>query len=382
LPEDENLTLLDKRISDLEISFSEVKDKIEEIEDLVMVEQAGIVEIKNMIEEVKATSPEVASVMPAFEERLKKLENEIASVSKGRPEMPGEGVLPVAEIDRIYKRINELEDRISQAKPEKGVDYSFLSSIDALKKDIEKLSFERAEADSKLEVVERKIEDLKNSLRVLTEGGPVSEAVINEKEIEELNMKIGSIEKTIDGITSELRAREREKGPTLGKELGEDEMKKIYESVSILSKEVDENRREIFQKATEVSALAKKIEESNRALSSSVYLEIKAFKERMETLEAQYHNLSKQMKDMRPEDFERAMEKIGAMAVSIEDRYRKELEGLKATISRVVNELKTSAVMDKEISELLEKVVFLESRLKVVEKNIDEVRGSKPVVLE
>lgn len=382
MPEDENLTLLDKRISDLEISFSEVKDKIEEIEDLVMVEQAGIVEIKNMIEEVKATSPEVASVMPAFEERLKKLENEIASVSKGRPEMPGEGVLPVAEIDRIYKRINELEDRISQAKPEKGVDYSFLSSIDALKKDIEKLSFERAEADSKLEVVERKIEDLKNSLRVLTEGGPVSEAVINEKEIEELNMKIGSIEKTIDGITSELRAREREKGPTLGKELGEDEMKKIYESVSILSKEVDENRREIFQKATEVSALAKKIEESNRALSSSVYLEIKAFKERMETLEAQYHNLSKQMKDMRPEDFERAMEKIGAMAVSIEDRYRKELEGLKATISRVVNELKTSAVMDKEISELLEKVVFLESRLKVVEKNIDEVRGSKPVVLE
>lgn len=435
MPEDENLTFLERRISDLELGFAEMRDKIDEIEDLVMVEQAGIVEIKNMIEEVKATSPEAVSVIPRFENRLKKIENEIALALKGRPGVPSEGVLPVAEIERIYKKINELENIIAHAKPEKGLDYSFLSSIDALKKNVEELSFKTAEADSKLEVIEHKIEDLKNNLKVLTERGAIRGTAINEKEIEELsvridnienliksvtaevqgverrvedkievlerapervisadfeanerrmeelNMKIESIEKNIEGITAELRARKVEE-PVLGKELSEKEMKKIFDSISILSKDIEENRSEIFQKTTEISALAKKIEENNRALSSAVYSEIKAFKEKMETLEAGYYNLSKQMKSMRPEDFERAMEKIGAMAVSIEDRYRKELDELKATISRVINELKTPAVMDKEINELLEKIVFLESRLKVVEKNIDEAIGSRPVVLE
>ena len=85
---------------------------------------------------------------------------------------------------------------------------------------------------------------------------------------------------------------------------------------------------------------------------------------------------------MKPDDFERAMEKIGHLAVTIEDKYRKEFESLKSKINRVMIEMKASAIMDKQISELLEKIIFLESRMKVVETNVNKVKRNRAVILE
>lgn len=315
MSEDENL--FEKRLANLEVVvagikeklasmdiglLSNLKEKMDDIEDLIMVEQAGILELKKMIEETKGIGIEAPDAARVIEERLKKIENDIASILDKRKEMQVE--------------LNERLARLESRAPETG--------------------------SLEVEKIYKRIDELERSIS---------------------NMK---------GVIDELRKILEKEG----------DMKKISESVSNLSKEINEIRNEVFQKTTEISGLAKKIEESNQRLSSSVSSEINAFKERMKALEAKYDNLSKQMKGVRPEDFTKTMKKIESVSASIEERYRKELEELKSRISKTIKESKTPSMMDTQINELLEKIVSLESRLKVMEKNLDEVVKARPVVLE
>ncbi|HKZ45376.1 MAG TPA: hypothetical protein VJ343_01600 [archaeon] len=334
MPED-NLSILEKRISDLEADLASIKEKFEDIQDLVMVEQAGILEIKNMIEEVKATSPEASYVLPNFEERLKKIENDIFRHTTEIGEKSG-GTLPVAEVERIYGRIDELEERIAQPGG-KDVDFEF-----------------------------------------------------NESKIAELSSRIESMENALNKIEQERTAKEtgsldirREVESEIGQmKQSEDETKRVMGSVSELSKEFDRGKAEMLQRANEVSIMTKKIEDSNRVLSSSVYSEIKALKGKIENLEAEYYELSKKMKYTKPEEFEKAMEKIGSMAISIEDDYRRKIDELKETLSKTISELRASVLVDEGNDELMGKIVSLEGRLKVIEKNMGRIVGSRPVILE
>ena len=329
------MSILEKRISDLEADLASIKEKFEDIQDLVMVEQAGILEIKNMIEEVKATSPEASYVLPNFEERLKKIENDIFRHTTEIGEKSG-GTLPVAEVERIYGRIDELEERIAQPGG-KDVDFEF-----------------------------------------------------NESKIAELSSRIESMENALNKIEQERTAKEtgsldirREVESEIGQmKQSEDETKRVMGSVSELSKEFDRGKAEMLQRANEVSIMTKKIEDSNRVLSSSVYSEIKALKGKIENLEAEYYELSKKMKYTKPEEFEKAMEKIGSMAISIEDDYRRKIDELKETLSKTISELRASVLVDEGNDELMGKIVSLEGRLKVIEKNMGRIVGSRPVILE
>lgn len=334
MPED-NLAILDKRISDLEADLASIKEKFEDIQDLVMVEQAGVLEIKNMIEEVKATSPEAKHILPNFEERLKKIENEVLRQSNEIGEKSG-GTLPVAEVERIYGRIDELEKKIGQPSG-KDVDFEF--------------------DESKIIELSSRIESVENAL--------------NGMEQERMTKETGglNLEREVESEIGEMKQ-------------SEDETKQVLGSISEMSKEVNRSKAEMLQKANEVSVMVKRIEESNRALSSSFYSEVKALKIKIENLEAEYYELSKKMKYTKPEEFEKAMEKIGSMAVSIEDDYRRKVDELKETLNKAMSELRASILVDKGTDEMMEKIASLETRLKVIEKNMEKFVGSRPVILE
>lgn len=78
-------------------TLEELKQRFEDIEDLIMVEQAGIMELKKMMEAKKEAV--VPSVTPELEERLKKIESAAAISTK-------------PETEKLEIKIKELENRI------------------------------------------------------------------------------------------------------------------------------------------------------------------------------------------------------------------------------------------------------------------------------
>jgi len=318
LPEDENI--FEKRLNDLEVAVAEIMEKVEgldivslsnfqekmeEIEDLIMVEQAGILELKKMIYEPKVMGTEATEVATNVEERLKKVEHDVASILEKKEEIRTTGGI---EVEEIYKRIDELKRDINNMK---GV-----------------------------------TEELKRILEEKMRAGA------------EVGTRQGA------GFISPRVAKIEEKVKLLEKDLREGMLQKFSDVAK--EKEVATTSMRL----NDIEKMIKMVEESNRKLSSSLSSDINTFKKKVEALEAEYTNLSKQMEG-RPEDFAKT-----------EEKYRKELEDLKLKISRNIKESEASNTMDTQINELLEKIASLEGKLKTMEKTLSEVSKDRPFILE
>jgi hypothetical protein len=384
LAEEEHLMILEKRISDLENKFSQMAEKTGEVEDLVMVEQAGILEIKNMIEDVKAeSSPEGQSIIPLFEERLRRMEGQLTILSRGimQPgaQSPGQafarseasGPLPVSEVNRIYSRISDLERRISNQRSASGPAES--SYMDYIKKAIEELAGVEGKTWSEMNKIEAMLGNLKESLKPSQE--------IDGKYIEDLELRVDELEKSVNNLINDFKL---EKEVTVRQEPGgtlDVEATRLSGSVSGIYRKVEEDREELGKLSAELSDLSKRVEEINSDLQSSLSSEIDQFKARLDAVEARQKGLS-QLKGVNPEDLENAIAKIGETSASTNENYRKDLADLKESISKVIERSNASSSMDTEMNELLKKISFLEDRLKTVHKVAGAKFGFRPVVLE
>ncbi|MEM5806003.1 MAG: hypothetical protein QXM85_02285, partial [Candidatus Aenigmatarchaeota archaeon] len=99
---------LQKKVADLELTMTELKEalskfdtaviddlkqRVEDIEDLTMVENAAVIELKKMLESTKSEQPQ-ETISPQLEERLKTLEEKVSNITVPNLEEIKSSIIP------------------------------------------------------------------------------------------------------------------------------------------------------------------------------------------------------------------------------------------------------------------------------------------------
>ncbi|MBI2542710.1 MAG: hypothetical protein HYW24_00795 [Candidatus Aenigmarchaeota archaeon] len=190
-----DLAFLQKKIADLEIAISDiqegakkvdmddfegVKQRVDDMEDLVMVENAGIIELKKMLEGMQAGS----QLVPAVEE--------------------------------LKGRLNALEEKISNTQPDTANIDEIKNSFESLKTEIDaKLSEIRTSApnvenvnDEMRAELNKSVDWMKNEVTSLVEQRTTS----IEKQLADVNQKVSSLPSpeelngVVEGMTNSFKS--------------------------------------------------------------------------------------------------------------------------------------------------------------------------------
>jgi len=492
------LTLLqmEKRFVDLETAISETREKlkdvnidlltslqqrVDDIEDLIMVEQAGILEIKKMMEAEQQKRKDTADVaaVARVEDRLDKIDQAVKSLSAEQPGLEVEerlkklqgdvaslSVRAVPDLGEIHEKIAEKEQQLNSLKgaiddqmvtferrvrdimtksPEKmGIDFDFVSSkIDSLKTGLDIMTDRKVETDLKIAGLEEKIALLDNKIRESLSQKFLDEIKINKRDIMTTNVRVESVEKVLREITGETHELGKtvkkfenfERLTLLNKEVEEklqrfkfieDETSrlssrmelmyndldkrletvrsiekgfgKVSDAVSNLMKEVDRNKFETSQrlKKEDVQNMVKGLEQQNREIEKMfgefenrmrmiTKSQVGQLKSDMERMKAVVGGLDK-MKDVKPADVGRWLGEANALNTRVEELSHRlgNLEGRIASMQSSVSEARQPN-LDMQLGEMVNKLVFLETRLGAMENVMSRTQSEtkvQPIILE
>ncbi|MDT7859154.1 MAG: hypothetical protein RQ930_03920 [Candidatus Aenigmarchaeota archaeon] len=363
--EEENLKLkfleLEKKFVELEMNVSkineslkkleatklnEVLERFEEIEDLVMIENAAVVELKELLEasttdEIKK---DIEAVKKDFEERINNINSTLSSSLNEIREN-------LAKISSDTEKIKELERRIEKVESS----LAFIPKIIEEGDLIEGLGRIVKIHDETIESIKREIEEIKG---------------LKEKIEEELNKRIpSSLLEDFVKLGNELSLL-KVNVSSLSKQLDE-----IYRDVKLLKPEMI---REAISKMTELKVeTEERVKEVNDLIAS-----ISSQKEdikKIGLIEAKINDVSKQINSFLAE--------IEFLKSSISNfSTKKELEKLKEEISSIISSLdsmKNRLVrkddwekFEREIASLKEDLSNMKSEVNKSNLEIDIIRNS------
>ena len=333
------LTLLqmDKRFVDLETAITEVREKVKEItvqpisplqqkiddlEDLIMVEQAGILELKKIMEETKgeiAQAPDLSSTISKSNERLnslekdllilkervvpkveiedkiRKLENDISAINIKSPptSLEMENLHKNFEdlndqlrlfssrtennLKGLYEKIKGLESKESVAKP--GIDFDLLSSkIESLRISLDSMIRKKIEMDLKMTEFEKKFEIIENRIRESISESIMDEMKNNRKDLMTTNIRVESLERvarelmgSIQNLENSMKKFESlEKVTLLGKDIENkiEKFKFIEEEMKRLSSKIELMYGDIEKRLMIIGNLERNVSKLNERISS------------------------------------------------------------------------------------------------------------------
>lgn len=377
---------VEKRFVDLETIVSELNEKLKEfdttdsadikqrmddIEDLIMVEQSGIIELKKMME----NKPENLEIPADLQERLKTLESNISNLVektefqskldsiqkdlssvKATPTSIGiedfhnrlekiENSLSMLKSQtenvskELYEKVKELATKTTEVKPD--VDFDILSSrIEGIRNSIDNLANQKLKLELNITETCKKIDILENKIRESPTQGILDELNLSKKELVEYNARIDSLESLMKNL--------------------------------IANAQNGENPIKNFEGLEKVSFLNKNVEEETRRLSSKI-----------ETI---YQNINKELEKVRSTEKKTAQtseylsqlaKEVDKNKIDILNRIRKEdLDKVVSSLQRELNErlpdVKTGQKRNEETKMLVESIF---KRIEEVQKGIDREFG-------
>lgn len=475
-----SLLRVEKRFVDLEVIVSELseklkeqdlapvaelKQKVEDIEDLIMVEQAAIIELKNMLEALP--KPEVPAV------DLSGLESKIAELEK-------KSLTPMEKVDLqpLVNQIDTLRQQVDQKIQEflskvPALDTEVLSSKhDALQKGIGDLQNGKVEFGLKIEGVKKSIEIVENKIGEMATGRVAESLQNNRKDIILIGAKMETIERIIKSMSSDMQQLQLNMGKLdtferltlLGKEVEskierfkiiEDELRRlssrmemlytnmdkrienaaqaekkipeILDSMTNLRKELDKQRLEILDrvKRDDIKNLSRSVEQNAIRASgelekryrellrktaesdvvkkkdlenfaSSIYKELgnktdlaqtkdlvkksdlQFFYKTTKDLEGKYSAIDNKLKQLKTDEL---LQLIQILKKDLDERMGKLQEKEDSLVDEVVRHTEVGIdEMDYRIQSLLDKIIYLETRMVAIEKMLEESR--LPIIIE
>lgn len=300
-PEDKfklSLLNMERRFVDVEFAVSELaarikgldaeelktfKTRLEDIEDLILVEQAGIIELKSVMEHVDQgfESSAKAADVSAIKDRVRRIEN----LARAAAEMAD---LPSELTEETKMKIRTLEEEIAELKARPVVESVDPLEIGNVKKDMRMLG-------DKLSVLRMAVEDSKRTIdRKVQEA--ITGAQVTTADFEFVNSKIRSLKSGIDmlsdrrvemdlkltDLVQKISSLEREEKESLPNKLleGLKTSRKDLEIVKLRTDSIERVIRELSNNMREVEASAKKFEgfERLRSLQNDVDDKLKQFK--------------------------------------------------------------------------------------------------------
>jgi len=450
------LVNMEKRFVDIEAAISELREKfkginfeafpalqqrVDDIEDLIMVEQAGIMELKKIMIDAKnkfESAPGLERVVsleeklstiekrlseikekpqPPLEvlERMKRLESDIAEV-KTRPI-----VAEVPDLSGLRGRLNALGDEISTLKAsidsrlkaldtkliasvqetKPTADYEFvLSKIESLKAGLNILTDKKVETDLKIAGLEEKDALLENRIREALSQKFIDAIKLNKRDIMAANVRMESVEKVLKELSDGLNEIERtvkkfesfERLGTLEKSVEEklerfkfieDETRRLSNRVEMIYDDLDKRLEVIkdiernFDRATATVTNLTKEMEKNRFSIQS-----KVDKTDMKAFEIKTEDLAKEL-EKKIGDFEnriRVVNKasIEELAKRVEEASRSYV-GIDERMKIIEVDLKSTIDSVKSFSEAVS-TKFDVKELKEVDRLINEIKNNKNMI--
>jgi len=411
----------EKRIMDLEVSvselaeklkeidlkeFSAVKDRIEELEDLVTVEQVGIIELKKMLEEfrekagielVKEKIEEISATKSKVEEIEKKLE------------------------DNIRKILEDVELKLKD----------FAEAKSKLESEISKLS---ATEKRHSEHLKEDVENIKNKLKEIFEIknklDGISEEIVNIKSsfggtLNDLGKRVETIEKNFSDLATRLKGIETSANklyadfdalrPLVEKMRNIENIEKRTSETEIALHNLEGKMKEIEKASAEISKFNIKLSELEGringldgkikeaiAISSDARKRMGSFEidlKRLEKIENRVSEIENFIQNLISVVAGKAepLPKIKATQISeriskieenvknelskLEETYKKKLEEIASIVEkRIIQTRAPVGAVTAQIDELIDRIINLESKLAALEKIAREKKG--PIVLE
>ena len=416
------LLQMEKRFVDLETSISDlnqrmkdinfdavtaVQQHVDDIEDLLMVEQAGIMELKKMMEDAsqKFDSQISSDTIGRIEQSIARLQKELVakkvelpvdllakvdklqrdvvelSVAK-QPDMPSmnldsvEGKLAAisnevmdlkSSIDLRIKRLGDKVTEIANKQPEKpGMDFDFLAAkIESVKSGVDILSDKKVETELKIGGIEEKIKLLENRLREAVSQKIFDEIKSNKRDIMTANIRMDTAEKILKEVNLEMQE--------LGKTVKKFES---FEKLSLLSKDVEEMLERFRFIEDEIRRLSQRVE--------MIYDGIDKDLVKLKSSDRNYEKISASISELRKE-FERNRMDLHrkADADNINELSRKVDQATTTMNERVgiIEDHLKGKTTDASNEEIINRINNINRKLendfekfKDIEKNIDEMK--------
>ncbi|MBI4010604.1 MAG: hypothetical protein HY361_05510 [Candidatus Aenigmarchaeota archaeon] len=395
-----SLLHMEKRFVDLESIVSELSEKskgedltpisglqqrIDDIEDLIMVEQAAIIELKKMLESApKVEAPSVD--LSELEKKIADLEQKSLTPAENADMQP-----VITEMNnlkqQVDEKIKELQTKPMTAPP---IDVQFIATkYDSLKASLDDIINKKVATELKIEGIQKSIGIVENRLSSLSSEKLIEEIQNNKKDIFLALSRFDSVENVIRNMTADLQELQAklgkfesfEKLTLLGREIEskierfkliEDELRRlssrmemlytnmdkrldavsktekkipeILDSVTNFKKELDKQRIEILDrvKKDEMKGLDKILE--NNASKMSEEMEKKYSKTSGE-IESKYNNLLKKASDVDVvgrKELENIKNDLNGRIANLKSELQKNNEKLSKEVTGVAADLQNS----------------------------------------
>lgn len=484
-----SLLNMEKRFVDLEMTVSSlterlksgqvesvqaVNQRLEDIEDLIMIEQAGLMELKNVMERAENKFQTVIG----FDEKVeKKLEGKIASVehlAKNAAEKEDqiklkselnkkisrvereiadirstptiESVSPL-EVGELRNKLQDLEKRVSAfirttGDLKKSVEervksavkdvqlgtagFEFMNSkLESLKAGIDVLNDKRVGMDMKMDGLEEKIGSLEKRERDSLPDKLLDEVKISKRGLNTNNVKIESLERVVRELTANMQGIESkakrfeslERLTNLKKEVDEklrrfkfleEEMSKLSSRVEIMYNSLDKRLMVIKNQEKDIKRLSQSMTEFVKDLEH-VRIDMNARVEKkdvgkilqgVEKKVGSAEDIDKIVKSMSEEldgvkkslsELKRGVREVGkeelpgGFKVVVNDlgmrmsELEKVLEMIQSSVGELAQRVQEPSMYDMRLKEIVDKFVFLETRLAAMESMLQKTR---PIILE
>jgi chromosome segregation ATPase len=176
-----------------------------------------------------------------------------------------------------------------------------------------------------------------------------------------------------------------------------------------LEKELPEMDKRISETlTTELKRVEERLmatERDVKALTALTKTQLKPLGEKVASIEALQSKLGEEVKKVKPEDVKKAMQRIENLSAkltqemkklaaeklkeveeriaAVESSYKKSIEELKTSLGKRIRAIRIAPVVtEKEMREVLDRLIMLETRLATIEKDLEDVKKVKPIVIE
>jgi len=469
-----SLLNMEKRFVDLEFAVSELSSRIEyldleelqkekgklnDLENMILVEQAGILELKKIMENLdsKFSSSVSKEDVSIIKDRVKKIEAlsraavQMVDISTDMPEearlriskledavaelksMPSPQSVDSMEIADIKRNINLIDSKLdnvgsrieeidmglkervkriingfgndSEMPP---LDFNLINSrMESLKTMVDTLSNKRVETELKISTMEQKINELKNRGEESVPGMLIEAVKESRKAIEVLKIRNESIERVVKELTKSMKEVELSARRFEG-----------FERLSALQDDVDKKLMQFRFMQEEIKKLSNRIEIVYNDLDGrldnikKVERSTKANNEEMRDIREQFDKIKFDIKksntiasDVRllkdnMEELNKTIDRVASLSekkISARKSSKKDTELVKELedrISRIENSLndikykidsngeKGLTDYESKLGEIIDKLVFLETRLSAVESIFHTSSKTQAVIIE
>ena len=342
---------LSKKVKEVE----KVKSEMEDLEDLTMVGNLAVIDLKKRVEEVKVDKGKLQSLInevEALKNTLKPLKSEIEEIKK---------VLPMEEMKEKISFLENMTKRLSEENKEFQTNFSELTlTINKIKKDISRLEEEG------LKKILSEITSIRSEMYKEIRG--------LKEQVEELEKKTSSVDIAL--LASKFNSLKENVDYLLNRKVEIDmKMKNLEESISkIMNQEfLPEN---IINDLTRISERTRSLEERVESLKAIVVgmgEKIKKVESSKISTEAPSSEILRRLKNVEEELKNIKGLRSGANLNEILNR----IENLEKGASPEL--VSTSSLIKSEISEIKQKIKELEEQIstKSIEPKISEENFSR-----